>query len=802
MALERDSSGRRWSASKPSVILLVSMFASFGISARSADSPVSFEHPAVVAIQPFAAQAARLAQALDYIGAPLPEPDKALLAAAIRDHNDDGGAAEAIQSVLDRSVLFEIHLDREGRIRMSQGQARAALVEQGWSTFLVKVKNDVGATAALGVSSPQAMPVSARGRSPRRGSWSFTPRPLPTLSSKDVAERWFDVAMFDKPPLTPTLSGLEIEYRILQLYSRDAGTRTATIGFTLATDADKGPSSNSLTLTFECRQSKEVSLSVFDHNGRPTTASFVISDRQGHIYPPPAKRLAPDFAFQKQIYRSHGERVRLPAGKYDVTFTRGPEYVAQHQILDVRDDEAQMSNGGSREGSSTGARGRNEPDSAVFRLRRWIDPPRMGWYSSDHHVHSSGCAHYESPTEGVMPQDIIRHVLGEGLNVAVVLIWGPSYYFQKQFFEGKDHRLSTREHLMHYDVETSGFPSSHTGHLVLLNLKNQDYPDAKVLDDWPTWNLPILRWAKAQGATVGYAHIGVGREVESTELPTLEIPKSDGGGASEFIVDVTHEAVDFVSVADTHPLAELNLWYHTLNAGFRTRISGETDFPCIFGERIGVGRSYVRLDRSLTYQRWVDGIRSGRAYVTDGKSHLLDFSVGGRALGTADSELRIASPSTVSVKAHVAARLEDIPKPPMESYFPPFGPRWDLEVARIGKGREVRLEVVVNGRPVASRIIAADGTLRDVSIDVPIEQSSWVALRILPSSHTNPVFVVVGNRPIRASRASAEWCLSQVEVCWKQKASRIAGPDRSAAELAFEHARKVYRQRIAESTHE
>jgi hypothetical protein len=132
----------------------------------------------------------------------------------------------------------------------------------------------------------------------------------------------------------------------------------------------------------------------------------------------------------------------------------------------------------------------------------------MGWYSGDHHVHAAGCLHYESPTEGVLPQDMIRHILGEGLNIGAILTWGPAYYYQKQFFEGRDHKLSDRDHLMHYDVEVSGFPSSHAGHLVLLRLKDQDYPNAKVLDDWPTWNLPILQWAKSQGAVVGYAHTG------------------------------------------------------------------------------------------------------------------------------------------------------------------------------------------------------------------------------------------------------------------------------------------------------
>src|SRR2546430_12603953 len=41
-------------------------------------------------------------------------------------------------------------------------------------------------------------------------------------------------------------------------------------------------------------------------------------------------------------------------------------------------------------------------------------------------------------TEGVYPQDMMRHILGEDLKVGSVLSWGPSWYFQKTFFEGKD----------------------------------------------------------------------------------------------------------------------------------------------------------------------------------------------------------------------------------------------------------------------------------------------------------------------------------------------------------------------------
>jgi len=101
---------------------------------------------------------------------------------------------------------------------------------------------------------------------------------------------------------------------------------------------------------------------------------------------------------------------------------------------------------------------------------------------------------------------------------------------------------------------------------------------------------------------------------------------------------------------------------------------------------------------------------------------------------------------------------------------------------------------------VAKKNVVADGALRDVSFDVPIEKSSWIALRILPSSHTNPIFAIVGGKPIRASRRSAEWCLAAVNQCWTQKVVAISAAERTAAQAAYDHAREVYRQLITEST--
>jgi hypothetical protein len=394
---------------------------------------------------------------------------------------------------------------------------------------------------------------------------------------------------------------------------------------------------------------------------------------------------------------------------------------------------------------------------------------------------------------------MMRQVLGEALSIGAVLNWGPSYYHQRQYFEAKDNKLSTPSTRMRYDVEVSGFPSSFNGHLVLLRLREQDYPDTRQIEDWPSWDLPILKWGKAQGAIVGFAHSGLGLQVSSRDLPNYEIPPFNGIGANEFIVDVTHDAVDFISNADTGFRFEWNIWYHTLNCGFRTRVSGETDFPCISDQRVGAGRSYVHLPQGLTYDGWCEGVRDGRCYVSDGFSHLMDFTANGLEMGTRGSELRLGQPETVRVTARAACLLSEQPKAEDTPDTVALNPRWTVEHARVAGSRDVTVELVQNGQPVANQRIRADGSLRDVSFEIRIDRSSWIALRILGSAHTNPIFVVVGDRAIRASRRSAEWCLKGVDQCWSQKMRGIRSPERDAAQRAYDHARGRYRQIIAES---
>jgi hypothetical protein len=306
------------------------------------------------------------------------------------------------------------------------------------------------------------------------------------------------------------------------------------------------------------------------------------------------------------------------------------------------------------------------------------------------------------------------------------------------------------------------------------------------------------------------------------------MPGFDGIGANEYIVDVTSPGVvDFISSVDTPYVWELNIWYHTLNVGFRTRISGETDFPCITDARVGQGRVYAKIDGPLTYAAWLDALRAGRSYVSDGRSHLMDFSVNGTEVGTHASEVQMAKAGNVHVHAKVSAYLPAADGAMGDGEEPtsliPLGnawtkhvagiasskdlhdraldtePYWHIERARIPGTREVPVEVVVNGKAVARRNIVADGAVQDLAFDVPIERSSWVALRVLGSSHSNPIFVVVGGKPIRASRQSAEWCLAAVNQCWTQKVSKISQRELPDARAAYDHARTTYTRLIEES---
>jgi hypothetical protein len=184
--------------------------------------------------------------------------------------------------------------------------------------------------------------------------------------------------------------------------------------------------------------------------------------------------------------------------------------------------------------------------------------------------------------------------------------------------------------------------------------------------------------------------------------------------------------------------------------------------------------------------------------VSDGKSHLMNFKVNELGVGENGGELNLQAPAAVKITAQVAAMLGETANSAIRDLDYTKQPYWNIERARIGTTRTVPLELIVNGYAVARTNILADGKLRDFSFEARIDRSSWVALRILPSSHTNPIFVLVDGKPIRASRRSAEWCLAGVDQCWSQKQKFIKSAEKEEARQAYDHARAEYKKLVAE----
>src|SRR5439155_488565 len=136
---------------------------------------------------------------------------------------DEEAAVQELQTTLDRHVLAVVRINPESRVRVEQGPAKPELVEGGTRLFLVKVLNEANVTAPLRVESPNSGDVSLRSDS--------SPEPKHQLTTREVRDRWATISIYDKRPMPRRLSGLAIEYVILEVFSRSSGQRSAQIAF-------------------------------------------------------------------------------------------------------------------------------------------------------------------------------------------------------------------------------------------------------------------------------------------------------------------------------------------------------------------------------------------------------------------------------------------------------------------------------------------------------------------------------------------------------------------------------------------
>jgi len=221
---------------------------------------------------------------MNYLGQPFPAAEHSAINAAIAT-TDAGAAVAELQKILDKYALAIVDINAESRVKVEPGPAKPELVEGGTRLFLVKVINRANVTAPLRVASPNSGPMYIQSNG--------SPEPKLELTPRNAADRWADISIYDQPPMDRRLSGLALDYRVLQIYSRDRGQRSAQISFNVGQGSQDIGFRNDILVLFDALPTRAIKLRVRDENGQPAMASLVIRDRLNRLYPNPAKRLPP-----------------------------------------------------------------------------------------------------------------------------------------------------------------------------------------------------------------------------------------------------------------------------------------------------------------------------------------------------------------------------------------------------------------------------------------------------------------------------------------------------------------------------
>jgi hypothetical protein len=236
------------------------------------------------------------------------------------------------------------------------------------------------------------------------------------------------------------------------------------------------------------------------------------------------------------------------------------------------------------------------------------------------------------------------------------------------------HLLAVNSYHFHRDLGSLGLLHSHRP-IFPLRFGPPDSLDDWTLEDW------CRQCHRKGGLVIWHSHAGF------------------SGG--EALADAVNGHVDALDLDDWTLAEGLVPWYRLLNAGFRLPLacgSGKSDSS----RPAGAVRTYARLFGSdhLTYAAWIEAVRAGRTFVTEGP--LLLFTV-----NDADPGAELANrASTVRIRTEVLGRH------PID-----------------------RIEIVADGQ------VIAEGSS---PLETETAAGSWWAARCLSghriTAHTSPIY--------------------------------------------------------------
>ena len=437
-------------------------------------------------------------------------------------------------------------------------------------------------------------------------------------------------------------------------------------------------------------------VTVLGPDGKPTAARIYLSASDGRAY-------TPDGGFHRVIsetethyFHTRGVfEIDVPAGHTSVEALKGFEYLP-------RATTAVVSAGG--------------VTAVTIRLTRLANLPAAGWYSGDTHVHDLHQGRF-----GLTHQTFFDQLLAEDLHVTNALIHMDDSKIMGRWEDltGTPDPLSTRDYVLQYGEEFRGS----LGHIALLGISRYVLPFQAGLGNssyaQPELDAHYIDSARAQGGLAGFVH------------PYLNPVRDAAAGSGSLIpVDAALGKGGFYDVTSVYSdeLASSEMYFKLLNCGIRLPATGGTDnFTDVWRDPPpGTDRAFVRVRGALTLTSWMDGIRAGHTFSSNGP--LLWLDVNGKGMG---DELAVAgsAPPTVHVRARVAS------------------------IAAVG-----RLEIIVNGK-IAATIPASDSShiAYDGLVDVP--EGGWVAVRAVggPSRFIGDSYAFAQSSPVYVIRNGKRW---------------------------------------------
>ena len=489
---------------------------------------------------------------------------------------------------------------------------------------------------------------------------------------------------------------------------------------------------------------------IDSQTGRQTPARIYAMASDGKTY-------VPEESFQRigrlreHLFHTDGEFVvQVPPGRMTVEAVKGFEFFPASQKVNIEADKL---------------------NSVALTLRSLTDLSAKGWYSGSTHVHMNYGGNLHNT-----PENLMFMSAAEDLDIIGELVANKdNRIFDYQFFRGELDPLSTSERLLYFNEE---YRPPFYGHIGLLNLREHlispfttGYEGTAIDSLYPS-NTDIFRIARKQGAIGGYVH------------PYLREPSEGNYGVARgFPVDTALGTLEFLEVmSGSDHLATARVWHRILNCGFKvTAVGGEDSISNLHRTSlVGTNRTYAFLGPKLDWDVWIEAIRRGRTFVTNGP--LLEFSLNGAEAGE-------------------------------EIHLPESGGRLKVRAAMQSIAPVDKVEILNNGEVVATLPLTEGSKRAETAQEIEVKGSGWYTLRAYaekpthpiddryPYAETSPIYVYVGDRPIRSAEDARYF------ITWIDAISRMAAAHpgwRSEKEKAhvlgqFREARRVFEQREAEA---